>query len=362
MSRDRSRKIKGVATVGRIRKAYAEIIYKSKDISLDLEKYLSSIRITDNLSGILDDIEIQLKNKNLLFLKPNWALNKKEKIQVSFITENFEKANNGKRSLPCGTFYIDDRDFSSTHFSIRGISAPVTNILDQKNSKHWENITLKALGEEFSNKHNLKFQYLVEEEIKFTSLDQDKETDLSFLNKIVEDEGISLKVTFDKLVLFNRDLLEKVDSKRIINLFSQELSDDWNFRESTRGIYDACEVSYLNLNSCLKEVSLINANGEIIENKENLKILKINKKSASGNIKRLAIKKLKQANRGKLEFNFSIIGDLNISSGSTFKLINAGIFNGKYMIENITRTLSPFRADISSYLIKKEKGEEYATS
>lgn len=342
--------------MGRIRKAYAGIIYNEKEISLDLEQYLNALTITDNLSGQLDDIDIRLRSKNMLFLKPGWALKKKARLDVTLITENWENQSEEKIQLPCGSFFIDDRNFDVNSISIKGVSAPISNILDQKNSKHWENTTLKILGEEIAKKHKLKFQYLVNEEIKFTSLDQDKETDLSFLNRIAEDEGISLKVTFNKIVLLDREILEKKEATRIINLLSQEISDDWNFRERTKDVYYKCQVTYLNLTSCLKETETYTADGKTTEtNEEDEKILKINKRSSSGNIKKLAMKKLKQANRGEVEFTFSTIGDLKLTSGTPFKLINAGIFNGKYMIEKITRTLAPFRADVEAYLVEYDK-------
>ncbi|MGL5778807.1 phage late control D family protein [Cetobacterium sp.] len=342
--------------MGRIRQAYAEIKYNEKDISLDLEKYLSALTITDNFSGQLDDIDIRLRSKEMLFLKPGWALKKKARLDVALITENWENQLEEKIQLPCGSFFIDDRNFEAYSISVKGISAPIGNILDQKNSKHWENTTLKILGEEIAKKHKLKFQYLVNEEIKFGSLDQDKETDLSFLNRIAEDEGISVKITFNKIVLIDRDIIEKKEATRIINLLSQEISNDWNFRERTKDVYDKCQVTYLNLTSCLKETETYTADGKnTATNEEDEKVLKINKRSSSGDIKKLAMKKLKQANRGEVEFTFSIIGDLNITAGTPFKLINAGIFNGKYMIEKITRTLAPFRADVEAYLIELDK-------
>lgn len=342
--------------MGRIRQAYAEIKYNEKDISLDLEKYLSALTITDNFSGQLDDIDIRLRSKEMLFLKPGWALKKKARLDVALITENWENQLEEKIQLPCGSFFIDDRNFEAYSISVKGISAPIGNILDQKNSKHWENTTLKILGEEIAKKHKLKFQYLVNEEIKFGSLDQDKETDLSFLNRIAEDEGISVKITFNKIVLIDRDILEKKEATRIINLLSQEISNDWNFRERTKDVYDKCQVTYLNLTSCLKETETYTADGKnTATNEEDEKVLKINKRSSSGDIRKLAMKKLKQANRGEVEFTFSIIGDLNITAGTPFKLINAGIFNGKYMIEKITRTLAPFRADVEAYLIEFDK-------
>lgn len=340
--------------MGRIRRAYAEIIYKGKNISKDLQIYLSSLTITDNLSDKLDDLEIKLRSDNLRFLQPEWALKLKEKLTVTLITEDFENENEGKRQLPCGTFYIDDRSFSANYISIKAVSAPAENILDQKNSKHWENITLKALGEEFAKKHKLEFQYLAED-VKLTSVDQDKETDLSFLKKIAEKEGVSVKLSFNKLILLDRTKLEEKMSSRIINLLSQEISEDWSFREKTKDVYDKCEVTYFDLNSCSKETVIYSKEGKESEKKRGEKILKINYKNSSGDLKKLAMKKLKQANRGEIEFNFSIIGDLQITAGVVFELINAGIFNGKYMIEKVTRTLSPFRVEVESYLIKKEE-------
>lgn len=342
--------------MGRIRRAYAAITYNGKDISLDLQEYLSALTITDNLSGKLDDVDIRLRNKNMLFLKPEWALKLKKRLDISLITEQWENQSEGKLQLKCGSFFIDDRDFNSNVVSIKGVSSPITNILDQKNSKHWENISLKVLAEEIAKKHKLNFQYLIKDEIKFNILDQDKETDLSFLNRIAEDEGISLKLTFNKIVLFDRETLEKTSPTRTINLLAGEISEEWRFRERTKDIYDKCEISYLNLMSGLKETEVYTAKGKkttVDENKEE-KILKINKKSSSGDIKKLAMKKLKQANRGEIQFEFSIIGDLKITAGTVFKLINAGIFNGKYMIERVVRTLAPFRADIEAYLIARE--------
>lgn len=339
--------------MGRMRRVYAGIKYDDKDISLDLQEYLQGISLVDNLCGTLDDVDIRLRNDNLRFLNPEWALKTKRKLEITIITENWENMYEGRKKLNCGVFYIDDRGFSNTSISIKGVSAPIGNIRDQKNSKYWENMTLKGLGEALAKKHNLIYQY-IGASIPLIGIDQEKESDLEFLNRIVEDEGMSLKLTFNKIVIFDKDILEKKEAVRIFDLKGDELDRSWSFKERTKGIYEACELKYYDANAGIEESVLVDRNGKEIDSEKykEEKILKVNSRGFGMNLLSYAKKRLKAVNQGEVEFSFNLIGDISLMCGQTFTLINAGIFNGKYMINRVSKTLVPFKNTVESYKIR----------
>lgn len=333
-----------------VRRAEAGIIYKGKEISTSLSPYLKNITIVDNLKGSIDDLNITLRNDEYRFLQPGWSFELKDRLEISLATVNWENELEGKKSLKCGYFYLDDKSFNKDTVTIKGLSIPLGPIQDQKNSKHWDNASLETIGKEIAAKYKLKFMYLVKEKINFYSVDQSKETDLEFLNKIASDEGINLKLTFDKLVLFDEAYMEDEKTERIIDLRGGEVID-WDIREKTKDIYDKVEINYFDSTSGEDETYTYS------ERKNKVlpqKILKITRRSASRSLEKLAKKRLKQINQDRIILNLSIVGELALAAGKTFNLINAGIFNGKYMINKLTRTLSPFTTNIEAYYIKKE--------
>lgn len=340
--------------MGRVRKAYPYVKYKSKEIGMELNQYVQSFSVTENLQDSMDDLSITLRNDNNRFLKPEYCLEKKEKLEISIITENWENLEETIKTIPAGIYYIDDRSFSDTSVSIKGISGPIGNMQDQVNSKHWENFTLKKLGEQLAKKHKLSLHF-IGEDLKFFYIEQDKETDLSFLKRVVNDEGMALKVNYNKIIIFD---IEKLEEKKVVRVFDLKGSEidqsSWNFREKTKEIYDICEISYLDINTGIEEkIAYGRDNKEVsgYEEKPNLKVLKISKKSLNRDIKIYAKKMLRRANRKEVEFNFNIIGDVSVMVGQTFQLINSGIFEGKYMISRVTKSLNPFKCEIESYKI-----------
>lgn len=384
----------------RIRRVNCKIEYRGKDVTKHLTEYLKDINVTDNFEGKLDSVELKFYNKKLQFLKPDWALQLKEEIKVALYTENYESFISGEKSLPLGIFYIDDRNFSATELSIKAISTPLDKILDQKNSRFWEEITLKELASEISKIHNIELQYLVKENLVLHKVKQDRETDLNFLNRIVKDEGLSIKVNYKKIIIFDKEIFENKDSKIEISLNGKYISENWSIREKTKDIYDRVEISYQDLKTNKTKKVVYTKNGEelrerkevivtkklrkskiskwskrknkkpkskyIIKKKTNTikipkhegeKTLKIQRNSASGDLKKFALKKLKEANRKEIEFKFTIIGELKLTAGSTFYLKDAGIFNGKYIIDSIRRSLNPFKAEINAYLVKLDGDE-----
>ncbi|MGL5123271.1 MAG: phage late control D family protein [Fusobacteriaceae bacterium] len=375
------------------RRVNAIVKYAGNDITQNLEEYISKITVTDNFKDQIDDVSIALRNDTNRFLKPNWALDVYEELDISIITENWKKEDEGKIVYPVGIYNIDSRDFSRNSVGIKALAIPLGEAQDQTNSKSWVQISMSKLGLEIANKYNLEFKYMVDNDPILKNVKQEKETDFSFLKKIVSDEGAILKIAFNNLIIFDETKFEEKAPK-----FKLSINDlDYRITEKTKEIYDAAEVTYIDPKTNRTEKVMVTATtinkiksatkkkltnpyekyfgatetktesnpygkyfGEAekktAEPKKKVKlyakILKLNKRSKSGDLAEFARKKLKKENTKRVEISFSIIGDMGIYSGDTFELTEAGIFNGKYLVNKIIKNIPGFKFEIESYLVE----------
>lgn len=328
------------------------LFYKEKDISEDLRPYLLSVSSEDNLEGKLDSIEISVINKDNKFLDPNWSPEKKEILEFGIKTLNWENELEGFLQSNVGSYYIDEKSFNKKVATWKGISAPL-NSKNTKNSKTWESISMKRLGEEFASKYNLEFQYLVSDEITLINLTQENETDFSFLNEIAKEEGIKLKITNKKLVLFDEKEFQNKEAVYIIDLLKVK---DYKIKDKSNEIYDAVEIKEFDVIS-LENKTVVKTKAELegkLGGTKN-KILKVKARSKSNNLDRYCLKLLEQANKYEETITLTVVGDRRAYAGLTFNLINAGYYSGKYMMKKVKHTLPTFTTEIEGYLIKKEK-------
>ena len=334
--------------MGKMRRAEPTIIYKENEITKDIMPYISSITITDNLEGTLDDAKISLINQKNIFLNNNWSPNKNERIEIGIKTLNWEQEKEGIVNKNFGIFYIDEKEFSKKTATWKGISAPL-NSKNVKNSKTWESVTLNKLGEEIANKYNLEYQFFSESEINLKDLQQEKQTDFSFLNKIALEEGIKLKITNKKLVLFEESEFQKKETSIILDLKKVE---DFRIKDKSNDIYDAVEVKEFD-KIAFKETKVIITKEEL-EGKEPgqaNKILKISTRSKSQDLYKYALKKLQQVNKQENMINITMVGDLRYYAGIVINIINAGIYSGRYMVKKAIHKLPNFTTEIETYKI-----------
>lgn len=334
--------------MGKIRRAWIEIIHKDKNITTELTPYLQNFEVIDNLEGQLDSMKITLLNKGNKFMQKNWSFSKGEILEFKVKTLNWENENEGEKEAGIGLFYVDEREYSKESAVIKGVSAPLES-LDVTNSKTWQSISLKRLGEEFSNKYGLKFMYLCSRDITLKNLTQEKETDFSYLNKIAQEEGVKLKLTCNSLVLFEESEFSKKDKVRTIDLLRVI---DFNLLDKSSDIYDSVEVKYFDIVSFSEKKVVLTAEelkGE--KGGSTKKTLKITKKPASMDMKTYALKKLEQLNKRQQEIEITTLGDRNIYAGSVFEIINSGEYNGNYLVTQVTKTLPGFIIKIKGYKI-----------
>ena len=214
------------------------VIFNKVDISDEIAHSISSLNYTDNSKNAIDDLEIELENLDYRWLK-EWYPDENAQLLVG-IHEELETETN---FLDLGTFYVDEPTFEDHKLTLKCLALPLDqNIRDQKNSVAWERVTLKELVMQIANKHEMNAE-LYAENVFFERLDQNKETDLAFINRVVKEIGLNTKVSDDKIIIFDDEEMEKNDTIEVFNIKDYRIRS-FSLKKKNKEIYDKVEVSY----------------------------------------------------------------------------------------------------------------------
>ena len=214
------------------------VIFNKVDISDEIAHSISSLNYTDNSKNAIDDLEIELENLDYRWLK-EWYPDENAQLLVGI----HEELENETNFLDLGTFYVDEPTFEDQKFTLKCLALPLDqNIRDQKNSVAWERVTLKELVMQIANKHEMNAE-LYAENVFFERLDQNKETDLAFINRVVKEIGLNMKVSDDKIIIFDDEEMEKNDTIEVFNIKDYRIRS-FSLKKKNKEIYDKVEVSY----------------------------------------------------------------------------------------------------------------------
>lgn len=214
------------------------VVFNKVDISDEIAHSISSLNYTDNSKNAIDDLELELENLDYRWLK-EWYPDENAQLLVGI----HEELENETNFLDLGTFYVDEPTFENNRLNLKCLALPLDqNIRDQKNSVAWERITLKELVTQIANKHEMNAEIYADNEF-FERLDQNQETDLAFINRIVKETGLNMKVSDDKIIIFDDEEMEKNDTIEIFNINDERIRS-FNLKKKNKEIYDNVEVSY----------------------------------------------------------------------------------------------------------------------
>ena len=214
------------------------VIFNKVDISEEVAHSISSLNYTDNSKNAIDDLEIELENLDYRWLK-EWYPDENAQLLVGI----HEELENETNFLDLGTFYVDEPTFEDQKLTLKCLALPLDqNIRDQKNSVAWEKVTLKELVMQIANKHEMNAE-LYAENVFFERLDQNKETDLAFINRVVKEIGLNMKVSDDKIIIFDDEEMEKNDTIEVFNIKDYRIRS-FSLKKKNKEIYDKVEVSY----------------------------------------------------------------------------------------------------------------------
>nr|DAU76685.1 MAG TPA: tail protein [Bacteriophage sp.] len=214
------------------------VIFNKVDISDEIAHSISSLNYTDNSKNAIDDLELELENLDYRWLK-EWYPDENAQLLVGI----HEEKENETNFLDLGTFYVDEPTFENNRLNLKCLALPLDqNIRDQKNSVAWERITLKELVTQIASKHEMNAEIYADNEF-FGRLDQNQETDLAFINRIVKETGLNMKVSDDKIIIFDDEEMEKNDTVEIFNINDERIRS-FSLKKKNKEIYDNVEVSY----------------------------------------------------------------------------------------------------------------------
>ena len=353
------------------------ITYNGKDISTDIQPYIQSFSYHDNSKLEIDDIDLSLENIDKRWFGDEWFPEDGDSITASIVKRRWDDELI-EETLPCGKFYVDQIDFSPGSVSIKALAIPSAgNLTKQENSKGWEKISLKNIAMDICNKHSMKLEFYSEKDETFDRIDQDKETDLAFLTRICTDQGLNLKATENKVVIFDKEEFYEKEAVISVSSLDTDMIINYKFSHTTKEIYDKVEVSYYDPEK--KKLVRETYTKEELEEKRNAEREAERKREESKasqrgqnknqkgskspgptkKIKGTGGKKKAQAamdekNKEKETASMTLRGNFSLLAGQNVELTDFGKFSGKYAIEKSTHSLSgAYTTDIELKRIKE---------
>lgn len=322
------------------------ITYEGKDISEDLAPYLASFTFTDNSKDSADDISLTLQDSKGEWLR-DWTPSKSDTIKATIIRQD----SHGAESLPCGTFSVDQCDYSlPPHtLSIKAVSATVKGkSATAKRTRHWENASLGSVLGQIAGDNGLSLMLEGDASVSFERLDQTEQTDLEFARQICADCGLAVKVQTERLVVYDKETYETKppaceiwsDDDRLISA---------RFSSKTAKVYKKAKLTYHNP---MKDKDITGEyTDESVEGSEHELILHERAEDA-GAAARIAKQRLLEANRREITGSITLVGDVRLAAGVTVQLGGFGMFSGKHFVNKCTH-----KVDSGGYTTTLELGQ-----
>ena len=309
------------------------VLYDENDISEDIAPFVKSFTFEEKVSDEADSAAITLHDRDNLFIA-DWFPTKASILRISIVRID----ENGEESLDLGQFEVDtvENTLSPSECKLKLVSIPNSSELRATDkSRSWEKIPLSKIAKDIADNAHLELFFQTVEDPIIDRVEQDGESDLSFLKKLCKKSGCALKITDSQLIIFDVEDCEKRDIVATISKDSGKIKQ-FNLKTKTIEVYKSCEISYQH---GIKS-ELITAEFQD-PSKSSGKRLKIREKvETQAEAERLARKRLREKNSEETTGNFTMIGDFSLLSGNTVEISGFGIYDGKYLISRSTHDLS----------------------
>ena len=271
-------------------------------------------------------------------------------LDITIHTYNRIMLQDGETVFFAGQFEIDEIEangFPST-VSIKAVSVISDSTLrGTRKNKTWEKISVWKCAADICEQNGVELLWECEANPNLDHVEQADESDLEFLLKICKDNGMSLKITPEQVIIF--DEMKYESQEPVITVYkpgvTAELNEntmplrwllDYRLRAKTRDTYWKCQVKYQKG----KDKELIE--GEFAApGKEKGRILFVREQVADkAEAERLAKKKLREANKEEMTGYFSTIGNHNFAAGQVIEMKNFGHFDGKYLVTKVSHEIT----------------------
>lgn len=347
--------------MGYARRAYPKVIYNKVDISGALKPYLKSMEYTDMLTGQADDLQLTLEDRDGLWLEA-WFPDKGATLTASILTQYWTAPTDAEKELPLGLFEIDEIECSAmpSETKIKAVSVPNnTTLRGEGRTRSWEGYTIQKIAQDIANNAGMQLNFSSKDNPTLERVEQTEQSDLAFLDKLCQDNGLSLKVTDNQIVIFDmadmeatepslifvRPTMKGLDTSVSIDVNSNDMNSEstlkrlkptsWRFTSSVRDVYKSCTVEH----SQGKKKAKISATFTD-PNKTEGKMLLVKKDVKSvEEAERMARKELREKNKDEVTGSITCMGDTDLSAGLTVTVKGFGKFDGKYILSQVKHSL-----------------------
>jgi hypothetical protein len=286
-----------------------QLIYEGKDITDAIE--IRKADVTDNAGGELDSLELQSNDP-----KGYWSQWNPEENHTIQIKES---------GFDTGTMYADEISQRRGLIIIKAL--PVKQETKTENTKAWDNVRFLTIARELANKNRLTLQTFGVQNQLYSRVDQFELSDLSFLDWLCQLEGNALKITGQKLVIFNEQYMEsQVPDKTI----TPDLIDgDFCFKNKSAQIYGVCKLKSGDIQYEFRDPDTFGPTLKV----NNLTI------NSLAEAERFCKGLLRSKNKFEQTFSGSVKLDPGIAAGITLKLEDFGLADGNYFAYQIVHKL-----------------------
>lgn len=248
----------------------------------------------------------------------------------------------GIGSLPTGRFEVDsvEADGPPGTVRIKGSSLAFgSDVRQTKKTKVWQNYSLKGIAREIAKAAGFSCVYEVQRNPTYDRKEQNSKSDILFLSELCHDEGISLKCTDGKLVLFDQSVYEALPP--IMTIRKGIKAEYLNYNLSTGAAetqYGSCRVRYVDVGTGNVIEGTAKADGDDGKSEQCLEI-RAHVKSV-GEAQKLAEQHLRLHNKFNRSARFTLPGNTALVAGVTVTLEGFGGWDGKYMVKQAVHTVS----------------------
>jgi len=323
------------------RKADITLFWNKNNVTNKIKQYVSSVTYTDHEEEATDEISLVLDNTSAVWFE-DWYPAEGDTLQLYIGYHQLQ--------IDSGLFEVDDVTLSGPpdQITIKAISAGISKALRTKNSKAFEEQTLKQIALYFCRKHGFT---LIDgsnmlSQIWLDRKTQNTKTDLAFLSELAKEYGFMFTVKGQKMVFISYHDLEEVAS--VTEIDKTQLSS-YELNEKTFDTYSSGEIKQRNR----KKGKLVVYNIDNILSGGNDKAIFFGSVASSSQAEAKVKGGLWGKNKYKQSGTITGPGDPQMVAGNNFDLTGFGMGSGKYHIPTSTHTIDSSGGYTMSLEIRK---------
>lgn len=318
------------------RTAGVNIFINGKNCSMDLAGYLTSITYTDVLEGEADTAEIVLQDRNRLWTS-DWFPKRGDTVNIELVRENWNEQS-GVETLPLGSFEIDEikNSYPPNVAHIKLNSIPNNSELRSVDkSASWEDTKLSNIAGDIATRAGLTLFYDTADDPIIKRAELSEQSSLSFLQKMCKKAGLALKVSDNKVIIFDEEKYEKQSPVMTLK-YGESAIKSFSGTATISKIYTACHVKY----GHSKKKETIEGSYQDASKSGGMTLEISQKVESQAEAERLAKKKLREKNKDEIKVQITAAGNFGYLAGNVLELVEFGFYSGRYIVEKATHKIA----------------------